>query len=339
MARVSIKDIAREVGVSTAAVSLVLNGKNENGRIGKEMSEKIRRKAKEMHYEPNHLARSLRIGRSNTIGLIIADISNLFFANLAFHIQEQAEKQGYSVIITNTNESDLKMGKMINVLNSKQVDGLIIIPTEHGDKYITDLLKRRMPVVLIDRFFPHLRVSSVTVDNYNAARKATEKMIRQGCRNIGMLVYQTELQHMQDRKRGYIDVMKENQMFNPALIKEIGYSFLADDVPIAIEHLLMKEVRMDGIFFATNTLSMLGIRQLMSMGLRIPEDMKVICFDKSDAFDFTEASIPYIQQPIPEMGKVAVDLLIEQIKQQQECCQFIELQTRMMNMAEKSILF
>ncbi|MDR2763444.1 MAG: LacI family transcriptional regulator [Tannerella sp.] len=339
MARVSIKDIAREVGVSTAAVSLVLNGKDENGRIGKEMSEKIRQKAKEMHYEPNNLARGLRIGRSNTIGLILADISNLFFANLAFHIQEQAEKQGYSVIITNTNESDLKMEKMINVLNSRQVDGFIIVPTEHGDRYIADLLKRRMPVVLIDRFFPHLRASSVAVDNYNAARKAIEKMIRQGCRNIGMLVYQTELQHMQDRKRGYIDVMKEHHMFNPALVKEIGYSFLTNDVPIAIEHLLLKENRMEGIFFATNTLSMIGIKQLMNMGLRIPEDMKVICFDKSDAFDFTEASIPYIQQPVPEMGKVAVELLVEQIKQKQESCQFIELQTRMMNIAEKSIIF
>ncbi|MDR1676171.1 MAG: LacI family transcriptional regulator, partial [Tannerella sp.] len=286
MARVSIKDIAREVGVSTAAVSLVLNGKNENGRIGKEMSEKIRRKAKEMHYEPNNLARGLRIGCSNTIGLILADISNLFFANLAFHIQEQAEKQGYSVIITNTSESDLKMEKMINVLKSRQVDGFIIVPTEHGDKYIADLLKRRMPVVLIDRFFPHLRVSSVMVDNYNAARKAIEKMIRQGCRNIGMLVYQTELQHMQDRKRGYVDVMEEHQMFNPALVKEIGYSFLANDVPIAIEHLMVKENRVEGIFFATNTLSMTGIKQLMNMGLRIPEDVKVICFDKSDAFDF-----------------------------------------------------
>ncbi|MDR2040693.1 MAG: LacI family transcriptional regulator [Tannerella sp.] len=339
MARVSIKDIAREVGVSTAAVSLVLNGKDENGRIGKEMSEKIRQKAKEMYYEPNNLARGLRIGRSNTIGLIIADISNLFFANLAFHIQEQAEKQGYSVIITNTSESDLKMEKMINVLKSRQVDGFLIVPTEHGDKYIADLLKRRIPVVLIDRYFPHLRVSSVTVDNYNAARKATEKMIQQGCRSIGMLVYQTESQHMQDRKRGYIDVMEEHQRFNPAFVKEINYSFLANDVPIAVEHLLQKEHRMEGIFFASNTLSMIGIKQLMSMGLRIPEDMKVICFDKSDAFDFTQASIPYLQQPISEMGKVAVELLVGQIKQKQESCQFIELQTRMMNVTEKSILF
>jgi LacI family transcriptional regulator len=144
---------------------------------------------------------------------------------------------------------------------------------------------------------------------------------------------------MQDRKRGYVDVMEEHQMFNPALVKEISYSFLANDVPIAMEHLMLKENRVEGIFFATNTLSMIGIKQLMAMGLRIPEDMKVICFDKSEAFDFTEASIPYIQQPIPEMGKVAVELLIEQIRQKQESCQFIELQTRMMNISAKSILF
>jgi LacI family transcriptional regulator len=339
MARVSIKDIAREVRVSTTSVSLVLNGKDKNGRIGKEVSEKIWNKAKEMNYEPNNLARGLRIGRSNTIGLVVADISNLFFANLAFHIQEQAEKYGYSVIIANTNESDLKMEKMINVLKSRQVDGFIIVPTEHGDVYITDLLKRRIPVVLMDRFFPELSVSSVVVDNYNATRKVVKRLIHQGCRNIGLVIYKSGLQHMQDRKRGYIDAMKEHQLFNPSLIKEINYSFLVDDVSIAIESLLSKENRADGIFFATNTLSMLGIKQLMNSGLRIPENMSVICFDKSEAFDFTDASIPYIQQPIPEMGKAAVELVVNQIKQKPEAPKIIELPTRLMNITGQLSVF
>jgi LacI family transcriptional regulator len=266
--------------------------------------------------------------------LVVADISNLFFANLAFHVQEQAEKYGYSVIITNTNESDLKMEKMINVLKSRQVDGFIIVPTEHGDTYVADLLKRHIPVVLIDRFFPEIQVSSVTVDNYNATRQALVKLIHKGCRNIGLVIYKSDLQNMLDRKKGYIDVMNEYRLFAPSLVKEIGYSVLSHDMPIAIESLLSAENHVEGIFFATNTLSMLGIRQLINSGLRIQEDVRVICFDKSDAFDFSNVTIPYIRQPIPEMGKAAVELLVKQIRQKSENPQFIELQTRLMNMAE-----
>jgi LacI family transcriptional regulator len=332
MNRVSLKDIAQEVGVSTATVSLVLNGKEKDGRVGNGVAERIRQKAKEMNYEPNNLARGLRIGKSNTIGLIVADISNLFFANLAFHIQEQAEKFGYSVIITNTNESDLKMEKMIHILKSRLVDGLIIVPTEHGEPFIKNLVKLNMPVVLIDRHFPQINISSVIVDNYNASKKALKSLIDQGCKKIGLVIYKNDLQNMLDRKKGYVDVLKECDLYDPDLIKEISYSFITNDITIATESLLSNGNKVDGIFYATNTLSMLGIKQLLDLKVKIPEDVKVVCFDKSDAFDFTNVPIPYIQQPIPEMGKKAVQLLIEQIKQKISIVKIVELQTVLMNM-------
>ena len=115
MKRVSIKDIAQVVGVSTATVSLVLTGKNKNGRVSKEMSEKIKKVANEMNYQPNRLAMSLQSGRSQTIGLLVADISNPFFGTLAFYVQEEMEKAGYAVIIMNTDESDLQMERMISL--------------------------------------------------------------------------------------------------------------------------------------------------------------------------------------------------------------------------------
>ncbi|MDR2058271.1 MAG: LacI family transcriptional regulator [Dysgonamonadaceae bacterium] len=336
MTRISMKDIARELGVSIATVSLVLNGKDKDGRVGKEMAEKIRRKAKEMNYEPNNLARGLRIGVSNTIGLIVADISNLFFANLAFHIQEQAEKFGYSVIITNTNESNLKLEKMITILKNKLVDGFIIVPTEHGESLIQNLVKRNMPVVLIDRYFPNLNVSSVIVDNYNASKKALRCLINQGCRNIGLVIYKSDLQHMLDRKKGYVDELQNAGLYNPALIKEINYSSITDDITIAMESLLSRENEVDGIFFATNTLSMLSIKYMLDMNIKLYEEIKVVCFDKSDAFDFTSLHISYIQQPIAEMGTNAVGLLVEQMKRKsverkEDEIKIVELQTFLMN--------
>ncbi|GHT61174.1 LacI family transcriptional regulator [Bacteroidia bacterium] len=327
MNRVSIKDIAHELGVSTATISLVLNGKDKDGRVGKEIAEKIRQKAREMNYEPNNLARGLRSGVSNTIGLIIADISNLFFANLAFHIQEQAEKLGYSVIITNTNESDLKMEKIINVLKNKSVDGFIIVPTEHGEPFIQNLVERNFPLVLVDRYFPKLKVSSVTVDNYNASKKAVRNLIERGCKKIGLIIYNNGLQHMLDRKKGYIDELESCGLYNPSLIKKVNYSFLLNDITIAIDGLLSIENQVDGIFFATNTLSMQGIKYLMNLNIKLHEELKVVCFDKSDAFDFMPVHIPYIQQPISEMGTDAVKLLVEQMKRQTNKITIKELQT------------
>lgn len=131
--QVSLKDIAERVGVSSAAVSLVLNGKEKGGRVGVEMSRKIRNVAKELNYKPNNLARSQRMGRSQAIGLIVADITNPFFADLSFQIQEYAEKLNYTVIITNTNESVEKMNRMIDILKTYRVDGLLIIPPQFGE--------------------------------------------------------------------------------------------------------------------------------------------------------------------------------------------------------------
>jgi LacI family transcriptional regulator len=136
---------------------------------------------------------------------------------------------------------------------------------------------------------------------------------------------------MIDRKRGYEDVLKEWDLYNPSLIKEINYSSISNDIAIAMESLLSNENRVDAIFYATNTLSLLGIKELMNLNVKIPEEVKVVCFDKNDLFDFTHIQISYIQQPIPEMGKTAVKLLIEQIKQKSTEVKVIELPTSLMN--------
>jgi LacI family transcriptional regulator len=136
---------------------------------------------------------------------------------------------------------------------------------------------------------------------------------------------------MLDRKRGYEDLLRDQGLYNPFLVKEINYSTLANDMSIAIESLLSNGNRVDGIFYATNTLSMLGIKQLLNFKLQIPRNISVVCFDKNDAFDFIHTTIPYIQQPIMEMGVKAVGLLIDQIKQKSKGVATFELQTELKN--------
>lgn len=314
MTRISIKDIAQKVGVSNATVSLVLNGKQKEGRISEEVTKKILKVAKELNYQPNSFARGLRMGRSNTIGLILADISNNFFANIAFYIQEYAEACGYSVIITNTNEDGEKMEKMINVLKSRQVDGFIIVPTEDGEEHINSLLKTKMPVVLLDRFFPNLPISHIVVNNYHASFEATNLLLESGCKNVALVIYDNKLPHMQDREKGYKEALVKKKRYNPKLTKKITYMNIEDDIATAIQDILNENPAVDGIFFASNSISVISLKQLIKSGVSIPENIKIVCFDKSEVFEFAPFPIPYVQQPIQEMSKKAVEVLIEQIK-------------------------
>ena len=327
--RVSIKDVAKSLGVSPASVSLVLNGKGKEGRVSEVLAEKIRNEAKALKYKPNSFAKALRSGCSETIGLIVADISNPFFAHLAFHVQENAEKYGYSVIITNTNEKSEKMERNISILKSRQVDGFIIIPTEYGEKQIEKLVEEKYPVVLLDRCFKGIDVSYVVVNNFQASMEATNLLLNMNCKRIAHVNYKYRIPHTQARKEGYIAAMTNRGLFDPKLIKEVDFWTMESDTQNAVMELVSGTEKIDGFFFASNTIAVNALKKMIALKLDIPKDIKVVCFDKSDFFELFNYSIPYIQQPIPEMGKRAVELLINKITQPETPNVYEELQTKL----------
>lgn len=317
MKKVSLKVIAKELGVSAATVSLVLNGKNKNGRVSEEMSKKIIDKAAELHYIPNSLAKGLKMGHSKSIGLIVADISNVFFGTLALHIQNYAEKEGYTVIIGNTNEKLEEMGKIITFLNSRQVDGLIITPAEGSEVLIESVLKGKKPLVLVDRGFPDLNVPSVLINNYEICYRSTKQLIDQGFKNQAFITYRQDQFHTNERKRGFIEAMKDAGLFTPDHVKEVSYQYLNEDMDKAISQLLKCEKKVDAIFFATNTISMAGVKSLFKRGMLIQKDIQVMCFDETDAINLFPFRVPFIKQPIEEMAKSALELLIDQIEKKE----------------------
>ncbi|MDR2920930.1 MAG: LacI family transcriptional regulator [Tannerella sp.] len=314
MKRTSIKDIAQAVGVSAATVSIVLTGKAKNGRVSKEMVEKIKVVAKEMNYQPNRLARSLQSGQSQTIGLLIADILNPFFANLAFHIQEEMRKAGYAVIIMNTDEDSQQMEEMIELMQCRQVDGFIIVPAESGEQSIQQLVDHYVPLVLIDRYYPNVQTSNVLIDNFDASYQATQYLIQQGCRNIALFIYDTRLPHMEGRVNGYMEAMKENKLYDDHFIKKISYKNITEDICKELQSVAEKKELIDGIVFGTNTIAVIALKQLFKLKVKVPEDVRVVCFDKSEVFDFLPVPIPYIQQPIQSMARMASRLLLEQLE-------------------------
>ena len=319
MGKVSIKDIAQKAEVSSATVSLVLSGKGKKGRISDEKAKQIRQIAKELNYRPNSLARSLQSGRSQTIGLLVTDISNTFFGSLAFYIQEQIEQSGYTVIIMNTNENDLQMQKMLEILSNRQVDGYIIVPTEHGESSIRQLMEHKLPLVLIDRYFPNLPTCSVTVDGYQASFMATQLLLQKGCKRIAFIMYSGKQSHMEERRNGYSDALMQAGLYNEELVRSVDFLNLKQNMLEVVTLLL--DCKVDGILFATNTISLMGLRILFDKGIRIPEQIQLVCFDRNEVFEFMADPIPYVQQPIETMGRKAADLLLEQITSQDKILQ------------------
>ncbi|MDR1938271.1 MAG: LacI family transcriptional regulator [Tannerellaceae bacterium] len=314
MKRVSIKDIAQAVGVSVASVSLALTGKEE-GRVSKDLSAKIHAMAKKMNYQPNRLAISLQSGRSQTIGLLVTDIANPFFGSLAYHIQKEMGKAGYAVVIMNTDESSHQMGKMIDLMKGHQMDGLIIVPAEFGEDYIRQLVTDKVPVVMIDRYYPSIQTNAILIDNYDASYQATKYLISKSCKKIALLIYDNNLPHMTERKAGYADALEEAGLFDEKLIKKINHNTLHENIYDAIVSILPEKEKTDGILFATNTIALNGLKQLFKLHIKIPQDIQVVCFDKNDVLDFMPVPIPYIQQPIQSIANMASRMLLEQLEE------------------------
>ncbi|MCB0729553.1 MAG: LacI family DNA-binding transcriptional regulator, partial [Ignavibacteriae bacterium] len=176
--RTKISDIAKRLGVSTALVSFVLNGKSKEKRISDEMSKKVVETAKKMSYKPNSLAKGLRTGKSNTIGLILADISNPYFAKLARFIEIEATKYNYRVIFSNSDEDNEKFATQLEVLIDEHVDGFILTPPIGSEKELISLQKREIPFVIIDRVFKNVKSHSVIIDNFQSGYHATKRLIK-----------------------------------------------------------------------------------------------------------------------------------------------------------------
>lgn len=311
--RTSLKDIAEKVGVSKALVSYVINGKEKEKRVGKEVVKKIREAALELNYQPNQIARSLRKGFTKTIGLIVADIANPFFGNLARVIEDEASSQGYTVIFGSSEEDKDKSATLIDTLINRQVDGFIIVPAEGTMSQIQSLQDRQIPLVLVDRYFNEVKTNYVILDNFGASYNAVSHLIEKGYRKIGMIAYKSNLIHMQERIRGYSEAMKNNNLVNEIRIEEVRYNYGGIDVEKAIIKLTKGEKKIEALFNSTNSITISSLYCIMKLDLKIPKDLAIIGYDGNEAFDFFYAPLTYIKQPISQIGKESVRILIDQI--------------------------
>ena len=310
--KTSLKDIAKEAGVSIATVSYVLS-KQENSGVSQEVSDRIKEIAKRLNYRPNQIAKSLQSGKSQTVGLIVADISNPFFAQIARIVEDEAKKYGYTVIFGSSDEKATKSNDLIRFLLNRQVDGFIITPTEGSESQIELLKEQNVPFVLIDRYFPSIETNYVAIDNYKAAFDATKKLLENGNKRIGMVAYSTELNHMKERIQGHKDALGKG-IYDESLLQEVTFERIVENIPKAINNLVKGNEPVDAIFFATNTLGVIGLKYLDKLKLQVPDDIAVIVFDESEVFHFFYCPLTYVKQPLSDLAKKAVTVLLNHIK-------------------------
>ena len=305
---VSLKDIATKVGVSTALVSYVLNNKME-GRINKEMAARIKAVAEELNYRPNQIARSLKTSKTATIGLLLADISNPFSSQIARIVENEANKYGYTVIMGSSDENADKTRDLIQLFLNRQVDGLILSLPENTEDQILYLKKHNIPFVLLDRYFPTIPTNVVAVDNFQASRNAIQHLIENGHKRIGVVSYKTNLYHLNERMKGAVDLLEDK-----SLVGEIRLGHIDEDVVDVINRFLTQPDPVSAIFFTSNLLTLSGLKYLNKIGVKIPNQLAVVAFDKTDAFELFYTTISYVSQPMTELGETAVSLLFKTIE-------------------------
>jgi LacI family transcriptional regulator len=319
--KVSLKDIAQKLGVSTALVSYVLNNQKVD-RISKEVAQKVKDTAAELNYRTNHIARSLKTNKSFTIGLIVADISNAFSSSLARIIENEAEQNNYTVLFGSSDESADRSLKLIHLLLNHGVDGLIIAPSEDSTSLILYLQENEIPFVLLDRYIPELKASYVSIDNYKAAYAATQHFIDNGNSLIGMITFNSSLFNLLERKRGYTSALKDHNIAGKkSWIKEVSMTNSKKQVEEAINDLLSLPDPVEAILFASNTLSTFGLKYINTLDIKVPNDLSIISFDESDASELFYAPLTHIKQPLQEMGQLAFKLLFESIEKNNKVTQ------------------
>lgn len=319
MKKVSLKDIAQRAGVSTALVSYVLNGKEKETRVGEAIARKIREIARELNYQPNHLAKSLRSGRTHTIGLIIADISNPFFANIARVVEDEAKRNGYTVIIGSCDENADKSWDLLNVLIARQVDGFIIVSCEGSENQVHHLKERNIPFVLLDRHFPDIQTDFVATNNFKASYDAGIHLIRGGYERIGLIAYKSEMYHMVERIRGYKHALADNNIaFDPNWLKQVRFETMETEVKIAIDEILASDHKVEAVIFATYGLAINGLKYINELRLKVPSDLAIVSFGQAEVFDLYYCPITYLRQPLEMLGKTAVEYLLKKLKNPEE---------------------
>ncbi|MBR5340502.1 MAG: LacI family DNA-binding transcriptional regulator [Erysipelotrichaceae bacterium] len=311
---VSIIDIARLAGVSTATVSHVLN---KSGRYSKETEEKVKSVIDKYGYVSNNAARSLKSSSSRTVGLIMPNINNDFFSTIAVSIEQFFDYNNYSLFICNTDNDPQKERRYFHKLDSMQVDGIMVISCQNLLE--SDLVSRDIPILLIDRTpINSMNLHIVASDVKTGMFKATEKLIEKGCRNIIFVSSYLATYVKTNRKDGYLEAMhKHNLKADQSTVIQLPKGSSLINTETAVIEYLDAGNKIDGIICTSDNQAISAMMGLKRKGLRVPEDVKVFGFDNQLQSRICTPSLSTIERNPSAMGNAAAETLLKLIKKQE----------------------
>ena len=313
MKALSIKDIAVKANVSITTVSFIINGKAKEKSISEAVIEKVEKIIEESGYKPNQIARSLRTGNSNIIGLIVEDISNSFFAKIARLIEDKAYKRGYKIIYSSTENSIAKAQELINMFKSRKVDAYIISPIKGLEEDIQILLNDDKPVILFDRNLPDLSTNYVGANHFSASYQSIENFIEQGKKKIALVTTDIDVQQITERLEGYKKALVDYGLpYDESLVLKIHFNQDEKDTISQMES-LFNDQQIDAVLFATNYLAISGLKVLKQIKKQIGADFSVIAYDDHVAFELHTPGISTVQQPLEEIAENVIQLILSQL--------------------------
>jgi LacI family transcriptional regulator len=321
---VTIREVAKEAGVSVATISRYLNS---SGYIGKETEVKIKKVMERLNYKPNEIARGLAKQKTNSIALFIPDITNPFFPELVVAIEEIAKSKGYSIILVNTDKVDLQNNNFWRTFQNRYVDGFILASFQFGEETMAELQGLDIPFVKIDRAADSDSTNSIGINNYRGAQLATEHLIELGCRKIAHITGPLTSNPVFERKKGYIDTVQKHFPEQEVLLYEGDFS-LEDGMRIT-KQICEEHSDIDAIFLGNDLMALGSLKQLKLLGRKVPQDIAIIGFDGIKLTEMVEPEISTIQQPIYDIGVTATNKLIHMIENTSSDSMNLELEVEL----------
>ena len=304
-----IKDVASLAKVSSATVSRVLTNKPY---IREEIRQRVLQAVGTLGYQPNRVARTLRVQSSQIIGLLISDIQNPFFTALVRAVEDQAYTHQYAVFLCNSDENPDKESLYIDLMISERVAGIIIVPTRENAVSINKLHKAKIPLVVVDRQIHHLELDTVIIDNFQAAHALVTHLIDNGHRRIGAILASPEIPTGFERYQGYVaahnerGIQVDSSLVRTGLPKEyLGRQF--------VNELFNLPLPPTAIFTGNNLLTVGALHGIKDMGLIIPRDLSLVAFDDMEWYSVISPTLTAVAQPTYEIGWTAADLLLKRI--------------------------
>lgn len=312
--QVTIKDIARELGISPSTVSRALK---DHPDISPETKKAVNELAEKLNYTPNIVALSLRQSKTNTIGVIIPELVHFFFSTVIAGIEDVAYSAGYNVIITQSNESLQREKTDIKALFNSRVDGMLISVSRETDNFehIDNILAKGVPMVFFDRVYNTPNASKIIVDDLSGAREATLHLIDQGCKRIAHLEGAPNLEITKQRLEGYLQAHRERGIEVAKDLVMPAHLGTIEAGKEATRKLLAESERPDAIFATNDPTAMGAVQAIKEAGLRIPDDIAVVGFSNWFFTALLDPPLTSVDQPGFEMGQEAAKLLIRQIEQ------------------------